>query len=284
MHIVNRIWNLSSGRYGTYATIQRFRDKNFKINDFQETPVVKDMPPGPEVLGKDQYFSALTFNPAVRRNENFCGARLLFADLDRVDPRTLDYRPTIAWETSPGSYQAVWELDRGIGAYEPWADLNKRMTYAVGADKGGWMGSKLLRVPMTTNWKRYNEITGAPTGNLLWTDGPGWGVHYLNDKLPRLEKSSAEFRKTGYPSPTEDKRLETIDRLWSRIGLRTRAMLMDNYPKDRSLHIVRCIYRLKNEKFTDQEIWDLLWFAPWNKWRQQGNPERMWAEIQEATL
>src|SRR6478672_3640652 len=82
----------------------------------------------------DLYFCPHGFTKKGRRQGNAATTDLLHADLDEVDPRGLALRPSIAWETSPGRYQAIWFLDGRIGE-EKFHKLNKALTYAIGADK-----------------------------------------------------------------------------------------------------------------------------------------------------
>jgi RepB DNA-primase N-terminal domain len=103
----------------------------------------------------------------------------LWADLDGVDPNKFGaLEPTIAWETSPQRYQALWLTD-GIVAD---ISLNKRLTYHLGADKGGWCQTKLLRLPGSRNQK-YRP---PPLALVLWDDGPVHRLAELERLLPPL--------------------------------------------------------------------------------------------------
>jgi hypothetical protein len=89
----------------------------------------------------------------------------LYADLDAVEPIKSDAElsPTIAWESSPGRYQALWHIDKHLPE-EQHIMVNRKLTYALGADKGGWDITQVLRVPGTINHK-YAE---KPKVKLLW--------------------------------------------------------------------------------------------------------------------
>lgn len=96
----------------------------------------------------------------------------LFQDLDAVDPREIpeDLQPTIAWQTSPGSYQAVWLLDGDALDGEQLADWQKRLQTRLGV-KDYRAPSSVIRVPGRRNWKGKYGSEGAE-GVLLWKDGP----------------------------------------------------------------------------------------------------------------
>src|SRR5262245_51580154 len=110
---------------------------------------------------EDLYFSVAQFSDRRREYENFLPTSWLWADLDEVTPADCDragFPPTIAWQSSKGRYQALWTLDRKLGAraHDP---LNQSLSYAVGADRGGWDLTQVLRVPGTRNWTHDDAPT-----------------------------------------------------------------------------------------------------------------------------
>ena len=116
--------------------------------------------------GEDLYFSVAQFDSRGRNEREYKPSRWLWADLDEVHPGEAAKRgltPTIAWESSRGRYQALWKLDRQIGA-EAHDRLNQALSYALGADYGGWDLTQVLRLPGTRNWK-YKD---TPLIQLLW--------------------------------------------------------------------------------------------------------------------
>ena len=62
----------------------------------------------------DIYFCPTRLTQPRRKKENVAKSRFLWADLDEVDPSEIndDLRPSIAWRSSPGRFQGLWELDR----------------------------------------------------------------------------------------------------------------------------------------------------------------------------
>lgn len=119
----------------------------------------------PDATLGDVYFCPNLFSRPRRRKGLVLPSRWLYADLDEVEPVKSDAElsPTIAWESSPGRYQALWEIDRALKE-EAHSKLNRQLTYALGADKGGWDITQVLRVPGTVNHK-YDE---KPEVKLLW--------------------------------------------------------------------------------------------------------------------
>src|SRR5262249_48002413 len=130
------------------------------------------------------FFCPHTFapRPPIRRTkENSIACAGLWADLDAVDPSKLGaLEPTIAIATSPKRYAGLWLTD-GIAAIA----LNKRLTYHLGADKGGWCFTKLLRLPGSRNQK-YRP---PPLALVLWDDGPVHRLAELERTLPPLPQA-----------------------------------------------------------------------------------------------
>jgi len=135
----------------------------------------------------DAYWCPSVFEFDQRKTEYAMEEYALWADLDEVDPAGIDdYPPTIAWETSPGRYQALWIVRNGdmLGASWPGGE-NQRLTYHIEADKGGWDTTQLLRLPAWPNHKlHYVKDNGGnpPMGQLLWKGGR-W---YLPDDFEDL--------------------------------------------------------------------------------------------------
>ena len=178
------LWRRQEGKYFCISTKEPWRDEFFARDEFDE---VEDHVRDQMKAGRDCYFCAHGFTRPRRKKEFAVPPRLLFADLDEVDPAEIAWRPTIAIESSPGRFIGLWSLDK-IASEE----LNKRMTYAVGADRGGWDWTQVLRFPGTRNYKYPTE----PRVRVLWIDGPRYRVRDLEGQLPKISSSpqgSAEF-------------------------------------------------------------------------------------------
>lgn len=167
----------------------------------------------------DLYFAPCLFNGKRRIEHHAEAERALWADLDPVNPRSLgDRRPTIAWESSPGRYQAVWLLS-SMRQGASWAGHeNHRLTVEIGADPSGWDTTQLLRVPGRLNWKPdYRQADEPVQGRLLWLDGPRY-VWSDFDDLPPIGQT------TGGDDPDllDDDLLKQVDRhaVWARVRLK----------------------------------------------------------------
>jgi hypothetical protein len=171
------------------------------------------------------FFTPGQFSSRTRSNEDAEAERCLWADLDNADPRKgvlRRWEPTIAWETSPGSYQAVWVLQDAHDSARKLSTaggLNQRLNYAVGADKGGWASNKYLRVPGSINAKpeRMAANGGNPVrGNVLWFDRREWLIEEFDD-LPAISTQDLEL----IDHATEDV-IDSVNRteVWNRVRMR----------------------------------------------------------------
>jgi hypothetical protein len=102
--------------------------------------------------GREVYFCANLLTEKRRIKENAALVLALWVDGDgaKVPPHLP--QPTATVESSPGREHFYWRLARPIPPAEA-EELNKRLAYALGADKSGWDLGQLLRVPGTPNFK-----------------------------------------------------------------------------------------------------------------------------------
>ena len=99
----------------------------------------------------DVYFSPMLFSKPDREREFASVTPVAWAEFD-VQPNGVEPKPNIIIESSPGKYHYYW----GFKTPQPPQDaetISRKLTYTHGADKGGWYLGKLLRVPLTHNFK-----------------------------------------------------------------------------------------------------------------------------------
>jgi len=179
--LVDRIWSGQDGDYFFLATKSasgKFREHPFKRRDIKTVgQFIKDN------IDKDIYWCVHGFSKNCvdsdgvprRKKEYAVLPKMLWADLDEADPRKMKPRPTIAIESSPGRFVGLWLTNKTIEE-----SLNRRLTYHLDADHGGWDLTQVLRVPGTVNYK----YTSTPRVRLLWDDGPMWDVKAIEKLLP----------------------------------------------------------------------------------------------------
>ncbi|MFA5543625.1 MAG: AAA family ATPase [Bacilli bacterium] len=113
----------------------------------------------------DLYWCPMVFNKPRRLEEYTLPGNTLFADLDYVTPEECSIKPSVAWKSSTNRYQALWYLNQSLNQ-EEFQQINRKLTYSIGADKGGWDLTQVLRIPGTYNYKYSPPVKGQ----LLWFD------------------------------------------------------------------------------------------------------------------
>lgn len=176
----------------------------------------------------DLYWCPSLFEEPRRATELATDEKALWADLDEVNPKDIqEYPPTIAWETSPGRYQALWLINSGDIQGASWpGNENQKLTYYIGADQSGWDTTQLLRIPGWTNHKyEYRDRAGkSPDGKLLWANGRTYLQDDFTD-LPPVEGALQASQVTEVLAT----QIEAVDRskVLARIRLKLTKRIRD---------------------------------------------------------
>lgn len=199
------------------------------------------------------YFCPLPFRKPKRDRELVTGSRLLWADLDESNPRSIDPVPQIAWQSSPGRYSALWILSEFHTATEI-EPVNKAMTYNVKADKAGWDLTQVLRIPGTRNLKYKKK----PRGKLLWFKDNIYDISDIPSHTETLDSS------------------DVLKRLKKKIGRATLRLLTAKHATQGKRSDI--LWRLENELagrgLSADEIYALIQASVWNKFRGRRDEER----------
>lgn len=214
----------------------------------------------------DLYFSVATFERLGRRHEDTLPVGWLWADLDTVDPEVLAVQgliPTIAWKSSDARYQALWRLSSDITARQA-EQLNKRLTYKIGADKSGWDLTQVLRVPGTRNYK-YSEA--GHDVRLLWIGEEIYKASELRERVKDVEVVD-EWAYDGEGAVRERAPLGGR----AKSLLRTPPELVVLGERSDRLWELECL--LAEAGRSELEIFRLVWPCAWNKFKEDGDRGR----------
>jgi hypothetical protein len=113
--------------------------------------------------GRDAYFGVHLFTRSgTRKAENAAEVLALWVDGDGARVPDNWPQPTAVVESSPGRHHFYWKLTQPIRP-EQAAQLNRRLCYGMGGDKGKWGLGTILRAPGTFNYKRARPtlVAGA---------------------------------------------------------------------------------------------------------------------------
>lgn len=187
--LIVRLWKRQPGKFFCVSVREPWFDQFFERDELND---VADYVRDQKRADKDVYFCPHGFDKPRRVKAFAVLPKLLWADLDEADPHEIKYEPSIALESSPGRFVGLWRTDEEVTE-----ELNCRMTRAVGADKGGWALTKVLRFPGTRN-RKYKA---APLVKVLWTDGPRYEIARLELKLPKLDLLPHDVADIGEINP-----------------------------------------------------------------------------------
>lgn len=145
----------------------------------------------------DVYFSPHLFSRPDREREFAETCPVAWAEFD-IEPNGVAPKPNIIVESSPGKYHYYWGF-KTPQAPQAVETISRKLTYTWGADKGGWYLGKLLRVPLTHNFK-YPE---APHVKVVQFEASF--EYELTDFSELRDKSDfAEFAPEGMPADIDD--------------------------------------------------------------------------------
>lgn len=213
--------------------------------------------------GESLYFSVCQFSERGRNYEDAMATDWLWADLDEVHPSMgadLGLMPTIAWQSSPGRYQALWKLGKKLspGSLEK---VNQALSYALGADRGGWDLTQVLRLPGTRNFK----YPGGPPVELIWYHPAlSYSATYVWETVKQHYQdpsggTSTQLQRTDMPSR-------------ARALLRVRPDEVVEGERSARLWELECL--LAESGWGEDEIYEAISVSAWNKWREVRTGER----------
>lgn len=250
--------------------------KDWETNEWTEYPQPIGKVKVPTLT--DLYFAPNLYTGKLRRKIYALPGRWLYADLDEVDPRTIDLKPTVAWETSPGRYQALWLLKRPL-APEQLAKINQKLTYAVEADRGGWSLTKVLRVPGSVSTKHGTEHEVE----LLWSKGPVYEGGVLWDQVKKVVTPADEVGELPeLVVPDQSARL-LLKEYEIPQKIRKMALAEETDGQDRSATIWKLERDLLENGMPAEAVFVVVKASVWNKFKGQGRENKqLWTEIQRA--
>lgn len=244
--LITQVWRNQPGDYFCLSTKSRFG--KWEDHFFTRAQLSKIRAFINDNLDKDVYWCPHGFSEPRRLKDNAVMPKLLWADLDEADPRTMTPMPSIAIESSPGRFVGLWVMSSVVEEH-----LNRRLTYHVGADTGGWDVTQVLRIPGTSNYK-YDD---APRVKTLWIDGPTYDIAEIERILPKDRVGDADLGDVMRIYKRYEKHLSFFARKNLLKGKPT--------PGKRSTMLWRLNKELLESGMTTEEAFVLLVHSPWNK-------------------
>lgn len=219
---------------------------------------------------EDVYCSVAVFSDELRSKEDVNAVtRTVYADADSCHPSNFRIPPSIVVETSPDRWHCWWVLDEEVPAKDA-SEAAHRLSEAhkdQGIDRG-WIISKLLRVPGTTNTKYEDafEVTAEYSGEVFTLDT-------INDVYGDIETNPTVDLNAAVPKPLPRKDRIALEQQLDAAGL---SSLYLEKPMEGQSWSERA-YKLELELFrlgmTAQEIFTLMRESACNKYNPENSGE-----------
>jgi hypothetical protein len=230
-------------------------------------------------LSENVYFCPQLLRERRRVKTNVGMVGCIWADLDECHPRHLRVEPSIAYETSPGRYQALWTLAQPVEA-EDAEDVARRIAYSHsdnGADRSGWDLTQLLRIPGTRNYK-YGQGAEAPkVGIVVWNDN----VQPLATFRDRYDQVAGyEYLEIPFPDFILEDGTAILERNRHRLNGAAFTLFHREPETDRSSALFRLEMYCIEAGLTLEETYQVCRDAACNKF--EDHPLRLWKDVCRA--
>lgn len=255
-----------------------FKEQPNNWHEIPGIPYAGTLPHLTEPHGRsDQYFCPVVFSKPHRKKEYALPTNLLWADLDPVEPSTCRLKPSVAWESSPGRYQALWFLTSEVDP-EVAASLSKRIAYADGGDKGGWDLTQVLRLPGTHNFK----YESAPEVKLLWAKSRAYSVEEIKGAYPPVNGEDSTIPTPSLWNEIDEVIIQTA-LVSLPVGTRKR-LFMDTTGGDRSLELQKLTRDLIRSGVSPEIVLHLIQRSTWNKFAGRADEKvQLLKQVSSAT-
>ena len=270
LDVVRKVWSEQPRGYYSLSTKQ---GDNWKDHFFESIDEALEFAKKTGDRRNDLYWCITTLSEPRRQKYNVNPTKFLWQDLDEVDPKNLrgEAKPQIAWESSPGRYQALWRLPKTLDPIQA-EQLNKQLAEATFADHGSWILTKVLRVPETRNHK-YN---GNPPGKLLWA----------HRGVTSFSGYSSSLDDTGLSADHSSEFDKVLMANRNRIPRKVLTLLLQDEkprPGKRSDILWYMHHELIKAGLKPQEVLKLIKHSVWNKYKGRSDEdERLLNEVSKA--
>ena len=237
-------------------------------------------------LTGDLYWSLCTFSRPKRREEYVNHSSVLYADLDFVNPLTVsrqhpEFKPSVAWKSSSDRYQALWYLDNKLSP-DAHNKINKALSYFLGADRGGWDLTQVLRIPDTTNFK-YDP---PQAGSVLWNTNKTYDYQGMLKKLSDVSLSSDVNVSVNTNTDAGDW-VALLSKYRKKIPAKTAGLLQYGENRVEVGHRSEVLWAIESElikaKIPLADVVALVAGSSWNKFRGRSDEfKRLTTEVQKV--
>ncbi len=197
----------------------------------------------------------------------------------------MELQPTLAIRSSPGRYQALWKLARPISP-ERHEEIIRGLTYAIGADRGGWDITQVLRIPGTRNYK-YPSPTPVRL-NWYHDHRRPYNLRDLGSYLSAVDRNQPDANQVPVPDlilPASDS-ASLRKKVWATLPARGKELLSTTAEQpegERSDRLWELECLLLESGLEPEEVFIVVKETVWNKFQGRRDADlQLWREIQKA--
>jgi hypothetical protein len=211
--------------------------------------------------------------------DNIKGSNVVWAEFDGIAPQYNESIPNPSmWLDSSkeeNHTHVYWALESFCTDAEQIENINRALTYNLGADSGGWDSTQVLRMPLTINHKRKqftSEVNYNKAYDLLSTGA-------FAEIKPPVDDVNATFDRTKIPA---DINQVAWAKLLSENGYRLFIKKVTDLD-DRSNSLMALAFFMAEQKngLTNEEMYGVLYNADerWGKFRDRKDREKRLIDI-----
>lgn len=209
---------------------------------------------------EDVYVSVALYSQKERASaDKDAKTRVVYADADTCHPSNFRLSPSISVQTSKGRWHCYWLLDGEVSA-DLASEASRKIAVAhesQGCDKSGWIKTKILRVPGTTNTKHGRETVEATMTGEIYTLAE-INKAYSDISLHKVETSDREKPPFGNIDELEQSLVGT--------PMADLYMLIPQPGQSWSERLYRLEIDLFRAGYNAQDVFTLAWNAQCNKY------------------
>lgn len=138
----------------------------------------------------DVYLAPAIFREPRATKESFLASNVVWCEFDGNTPSDFADVPSVVLQSSLPQYtHCYWRLDEPITNAFDLEEVNRALTFTLGADKSGWDCTQILRPPETINYKRNVPVQVQSLSGLVYNLG-----NFNNYSAPdRMDESSIKL-------------------------------------------------------------------------------------------
>ena len=245
---------------------------------------------------EDVYCSTAVFSDKMRtKADTGAKSRVVYADADTCDPENFRLPPSIVVQTSEGRWHCWWVLDEEVSAAQA-SEASHRIAIAheaQGCDKSGWIVSKILRVPGTTN---SNHETPEPV--TAYYSGQVYTLDTINDVYRDIDLTPRVTLTGERPEPVSQARLNELEQELETAGLSSLYLEKPHEGQSWSERLFKLELELFRMGMNPQEVFSVAKESSCNKYNpeyagqhtqtgvsipRRNDPDGvLWADVQKA--